>query len=89
MFGFYYKKFPKHKEVIEGKIEMLRQKGGAGVFVSKLLPAVRTLISIPAGMIQMNFLKYTMCSVSGIFIWNLVLVGAGYFWGDAALQMLA
>lgn len=84
--GFYFKKFPKHQPVIEEKMEFLRQKGCAGVFVSKLLPMVRTLISIPAGMVRMNFTKYTLSSLGGIFLWNLVFVGAGYFFGDAAIE---
>lgn len=87
--GFYLKKFPKQKPLIEDKIEMLREKGGIGVFVSKLLPMVRTLISIPAGMVRMNFMVYTVSSVMGVFLWNLVFVGAGYFFGEAAISALA
>ena len=68
---------------------MLREKGCIGVFVSKLLPMVRTIISIPAGMVKMDFLKYTVSSTVGIFLWNLVFVGAGYFFGDAAIKLLA
>ncbi len=85
--GWYFKKFPKHKEAVEKKMEMLREKGCIGVFVSKLLPVARTLISIPAGMVKMNFLKYTVSSFFGVFLWNLVFVGAGYFLGDAAVGM--
>ena len=48
--GFYFRKFPKQKEAVESKIDMLREKGSVGGFVSKLLPMVRTIISIPAGM---------------------------------------
>lgn len=83
----YFKKFPKQRPVIEEKIEMLREKGCAGVFVSKLLPMVRTVISIPAGMVKMDFAKYTLSSVLGIFLWNLVFVGAGYFFGEAAISV--
>lgn len=86
--GFYFRKFPKHQPVIEEKMDMLREKGCAGVFVSKLLPMVRTLISIPAGMVRMNFVKYTISSVAGIFLWNLVFVGAGYFFGETAIHFL-
>ena len=86
---FYFKKFPKHQPVIEEKMEFLRKKGCAGVFVSKLLPMVRTLISIPAGMVKMNFTKYTLSSLGGIFLWNLAFVGAGYFFGDAAVGFFA
>lgn len=87
--GFYFKKFPKHQAVIEEKMEFLREKGCVGVFVSKLLPMVRTIISIPAGMVKMDFTKYTISSVCGIFLWNLAFVGAGYFFGDAAIDFLS
>lgn len=87
--GLYLKKFPKQKPLIEDKMQMLREKGGIGVFVSKLLPMARTLISIPAGMVRMDFVVYTVSSVLGIFLWNLVFVGAGYFFGEAAVQVLA
>ena len=53
--GFYLKKFPKHQPVIEEKMSYLREKGCIDVFVSKLIPMVRTLISIPAGMVKMDF----------------------------------
>lgn len=86
--GFYFRKFPKQQPVIEEKMEMLREKGCTGVFVSKLLPMVRTIISIPAGMVKMDFVKYTVSSGLGIFIWNLVFVGAGYFFGEAAIKIL-
>lgn len=87
--GFYFRKFPKHRSVIEEKMEFLRKKGSVGVFVSKLLPMVRTIISIPAGMVKMDFAKYTISSVCGIFLWNLAFVGAGYFFGDAAVRFLS
>ena len=87
--GFYFKKFPKHQAVIEEKMEFLREKGCIGVFVSKLLPMVRTLISIPAGMVKMDFVKYTVSSLCGIFLWNLAFVGAGYFFGEAAINFLS
>lgn len=86
---FYFRKFPKQQPLIEEKMEMLREKGAVGVFVSKLLPMVRTIISIPAGMVRMDFVKYTVSSVLGIFLWNTVFVGAGYFFGEAAMQVLA
>ena len=85
---FYFRKFPKQQPVIEDKMQMLREKGCIGVFVSKLLPMVRTIISIPAGMVRMDFLKYTVSSVCGIFIWNLVFVGAGSFFGETAIRIL-
>ncbi len=86
--GKYYRRFPKQKEKIEEKMGYLREKGSIGVFVSKLLPMVRTLISIPAGVIKMNFGKYVVSSVCGVALWNLVFVGAGYFFGESIVTML-
>lgn len=89
LMDFYLRKFPKQRPVIEEKMLMLREKGSIGVFVSKLLPMVRTIISIPAGMVKMDFVKYTVSSCCGIFLWNLVFVGAGYFFGETAIRLLA
>ncbi len=83
----YYRRFPKQQKLIEDKIAYVREKGSVGIFVSKLIPMVRTLISIPAGIVRMNFVKYVISSTLGIIVWNLVFVGAGYFFGDTVLAM--
>lgn len=86
---WYLKRFPKQKSLICRNLDFLQKKGAAGVFVGKLIPMIRTVISIPAGMIQMDFVTYSLSSAGGILIWNFVLVGAGYWMGDAALQWFA
>ena len=83
----YYKRFPKHEKLVEEKIGYLREKGGVGIFISKLVPMVRTLISIPAGIMKMNFGNYVISSTLGVAVWNFVFVGAGYLFGDAVFQM--
>lgn len=85
----YVKRFPKQRETIEKYITWLRERGCMGVFLAKLLPAIRTLISIPAGALRLNLTKYVISSVLGIFIWNFVFVGAGYLLGDAVFSYLA
>ena len=85
----YLNKFPKQRPFIEEKLEWVRKRGGAGIFVSKLIPMIRTLISIPAGVSKMNLVSYTVSSTLGIFVWNLVFVGAGYVCGDAVFQYLS
>ncbi len=85
--NWYLKHFPKQEKLIRKNLNMLREKGAVGVFISKLVPMVRTIISIPAGIVGMNFWSYTVSSTMGIFLWNLVLVGAGYAMGDSALGL--
>lgn len=84
----YLRRFPKQREPIEKNLAWVRQKGCIAVFFAKLIPMVRTIVSIPAGVIRMNLGKYVISSTFGIFLWNLVFVGAGYVLGDRVFQML-
>ena len=85
----YLKRFHKQQPVIQRNFEQLRTRGAAGIFISKLIPMIRTIISIPAGVIRMNFVKYTISSALGIFVWNFFLIGAGYVMGDHVFQLLS
>lgn len=84
----YLNKFPKQRPAIEGKLKWVREKGCIGIFVSKLIPMIRTLVSIPAGVSKMNLVPYTVSSTLGILVWNFVFVGAGYLFGDKVFQYL-
>lgn len=84
----YLDKFPRQRPAIEAKLKWIREKGSVGIFFSKLIPMVRTLVSIPAGVSKMNLIKYTVSSTLGICLWNLFFVGAGYFLGDAVIGYL-
>jgi membrane protein DedA with SNARE-associated domain len=48
------------------------------VFWARFLPTVRTMISLPAGMVRMSPLKFIFWTTLGSGIWNAVLIGAGY-----------
>lgn len=52
--------------------------GGAAVFLGRMIPAVRTLISVPAGFARMSWPRFLMWTVLGSLIWTLLLTGAGY-----------
>lgn len=76
------KKFPKHKNKIDKNIEMLQRRGFIGVFISKLIPMIRTISPIPAGAIRINFPSYVVSSALGIAIWNSIFICGGYFFGE-------
>lgn len=84
----YVAKYPKQEEYIQKKIEYLRKKGNIGVFISKLIPMARTLISIPAGILKLNFIEYSIYSALGILVWNGAFMCAGYFFGDVVLKLI-
>ncbi|MBU0494771.1 MAG: DedA family protein [Chloroflexi bacterium] len=56
--------------------------GEATAFFSRLLPVVRTFISLPAGVARMNFTKFTILTFVGSFIWCAALTWAGYAFGQ-------
>jgi membrane protein DedA with SNARE-associated domain len=58
------------------------RSGGWSIFVSRLLPAVRTFISLPAGIARMNFIKFSIYTFLGSFIWSVGLAYGGYRMGE-------
>ena len=85
----YMNKFPKQRPRIEKYLNWVQEKGGMGLIAAKLIPMIRTLVSIPAGVFRMRLDRYVICSTIGIFIWNLFFVGAGYFCGEQVLSWFA
>lgn len=55
--------------------------GGAAVLTGRLIPTVRTLISVPAGIARMPLLKFTLYSTLGTSAWTIALTLLGYWLG--------
>lgn len=85
----YVKRFPKQKPIIDQTINRIKDKGYLGVFICKLIPVIRTVISIPAGVLKMDFIGYTFFSMLGITLWNLIFIGLGYFLGEPVINVLS
>ncbi len=58
------------------------RRGEAAVFVSRLLPVIRTFISLPAGVARMPFGKFTLYTFLGCLPWSFALTWAGVLLGD-------
>ncbi len=56
--------------------------GSAGIFISRLLPVVRHLIGIPAGIVRMDFKLYSIYTVVGSALWCAVLCWVGVIAGQ-------
>jgi len=57
------------------------RRGETAVFVARLLPVVRTFISLPAGIARMNPGKFTLYTLLGCLPWTFALAGIGYALG--------
>ncbi|MGA0605511.1 DedA family protein [Phenylobacterium sp. VNQ135] len=58
--------------------QLFRRRGGLAVFVGRLIPAVRTLISVPAGLTRMPHAPFLAWTTAGTAIWTLLLAATGY-----------
>jgi membrane protein DedA with SNARE-associated domain len=56
--------------------------GEPAVFISRLLPVVRTFISVPAGVTRMNVWRFTFLTFAGSYPWSFGLAAAGFALGE-------
>ncbi len=69
------------QEKVEKAERYFDEHGAASTFIGRLIPAVRQLISIPAGLARMNIVKFVVFTGLGAMVWNCVLAALGYWLG--------
>lgn len=72
---------------VKKSLDWFEQYGHRIVFFGRMIPAVRSLISIPAGMSRMPFWKFMLYSGLGTIIWTSFLACVGYFFGNNTEMM--
>lgn len=83
----YGKYFFLKEQMINRAEEIFREYGAVATFVCRLLPAIRQLISIPAGLAKMELGKFTFFTALGAGIWIIILTGIGAWLGHLAGNM--
>ena len=71
-------------EALDRACEVFNRYGGATTFVCRLIPVIRQLISIPAGLSHMPLGRFTFFTGLGAGIWTAILSAAGYWFGRSA-----
>ena len=69
------------KSSLDKSDEYFSKYGEKIVFYSRLLPIVRTFISLPAGISNMDFKKFVLYTFFGSLIWSILLGYTGYYMG--------
>ena len=77
-FGKYFFISPQTLEKME---RYFKSHGHISTFTGRLIPGIRQLISIPAGLARMNIVEFSIYTTLGAGIWALILVFLGYFIG--------
>lgn len=62
-------------------------RGELTVFLTRMIPLVRTFISIPAGVSRMNIWKFSLYTFLGSFVWSYALAWGGYALGENYEQL--
>jgi membrane protein DedA with SNARE-associated domain len=69
-------------EDVDRTFEWFEKHGRSAVFFGRMVPIVRSFISVPAGVVRMPFLQFITYTAGGSLIWNSVLIGLGVAAGD-------
>jgi membrane protein DedA with SNARE-associated domain len=67
--------------------EWFDRRANSAVLICRCIPLMRSLISIPAGFRRMSLVPFTLYTLLGSLVWNVLLVGAGYLLGERWSQV--
>lgn len=70
------------KPGVEKAEDYFKEHGAIGTLIGRLIPAIRQLISIPAGLARMNMTTFLLCTTIGAGLWNTILALIGYYIGQ-------
>ena len=68
-----------NREHMEKVDRFFEKYGKSSIFMGRLVPGVRHLISIPAGIAKMDLKAFSIFTTVGALIWNIILAALGYF----------
>ena len=70
------------KPGVEKAEDYFKEHGAIGTLIGRLIPAIRQLISIPAGLARMRMTTFLLCTAIGAGLWNTILALIGYYIGQ-------
>jgi len=81
--------FRLHSGALDRAEGWFKRSGQWTVFAARFVPGLRTIISLPAGLFEMDVIRFVTMTVAGCFAWSVVLVYAGFLAGSASSTAFA
>jgi len=79
-----YLRFLKISEKKLERVETWFEKyGDKAVFLGRMIPVMREMISVPAGLLEMRFPKFILYTFAGSLVWSTATILAGYYFGES------
>ena len=75
-------------EDVDRTFEWFARHGRAAVFFGRMVPIVRSFVSVPAGVVKMPFGQFLLYTAGGSLIWNSLLIGLGVALGEVVNDYL-
>ena len=77
-----YLRYVKISEKKLERVEVWFEKyGDKAVFLGRMVPVMREMISVPAGLLEMKIVKFVLYTFAGSLIWSAGTILAGYYFG--------
>ena len=80
-------RYLKHFRISEQKLERVEdwfeKYGDKAVFLGRMVPVMREMISVPAGLLKMKIPKFILYTFAGSCIWSTGTILSGYYFGEA------
>lgn len=84
-------RYGRYMKIGEGELKKAEgwfaRYGAAAVFFARMVPGVRELISIPAGIGGMRLVRFTVFTFAGSLVWSIALTLVGYYVGEAWMSV--
>ncbi|MCO7221148.1 DedA family protein [Klenkia sp. PcliD-1-E] len=75
-------------EDVDRTFEWFERHGRPAVFFGRMVPIVRSFVSVPAGVVRMPWAQFLAYTTAGSLIWNSLLIGLGVALGDVVDEYL-
>jgi membrane protein DedA with SNARE-associated domain len=80
-------RYLKYVKISEKKLERVEKwfekYGDITVLVGRIIPVMREMISVPAGLLEMKIPKFVLYTFIGSLIWSTITILSGYYFGEA------